>query len=62
MTDYLTTADVCSLLSRTPLTLRRWVKSGFFPAPLRLRGRLLWKRQDVEAFLQGLKAGGPTAP
>jgi predicted DNA-binding transcriptional regulator AlpA len=62
MGDYLTTADVCSLLSRTPLTLRRWVKSGFFPMPLRLRNRLLWKRSDVEAFLQRLKAGGPTAP
>lgn len=52
--EYLTTGEAASLLSVSPITIRRWVKSG------RLEGHRVGhltvvRRQDVEAVL---KSGG----
>jgi len=46
------------------MTLRRWVKKGHFPAPVRLGPNLLvWRSAEVENFLEESQrvtyAGGP---
>lgn len=37
-------------------SLWRWVTQGRFPRPVRLGGRTLWKRRDIEQFV--LEADG----
>ena len=46
------------------MTLRRWVQTGHFPAPIRLGPNLLaWRAAEVEQFLEKRQrvtyAGGP---
>jgi excisionase family DNA binding protein len=48
---YLTTADLERLLQVTERTLRRWIREGTFPAPLRTGGVRRWRPQDVRRFL-----------
>ena len=38
-------------------TLNRWVKQGIWPKPIKLGGKTLWRRIDLEQFLEK-KAGG----
>lgn len=47
---YLTTADVCALLKRSPATLYRRVGRGEFPKPAE-PGR--WRASEVDAHLSG---------
>ncbi|MBS0206770.1 MAG: helix-turn-helix domain-containing protein [Planctomycetes bacterium] len=32
-------------------SLWRWAKEGIFPKPVKLGGRTLWRRKEVEAFI-----------
>lgn len=50
---WMTTADVCREFGIQPRTLRDWIKSKGFPAPMRLgkfRGRVRYSRAEVEAW------------
>lgn len=54
--EYLTTGEAASLLSVSPITIRRWVKSG------RLEGRRVGHftvvlRGDIEAIVDDLREG-----
>jgi excisionase family DNA binding protein len=52
MTDLLSIADVCRLLSIHKSTLWRLIRAGKFAQPLRLGKQLRrWRLADVEAFL-----------
>jgi excisionase family DNA binding protein len=44
----LTSEAVASLLAVSVPTLRRWVKAGTWPKPVRFGRRLLWPRDVVE--------------
>lgn len=33
-------------------TLNRWVANGLWPAPIKIGGTTLWRRGDVEQFLE----------
>ena len=35
----------------SPRSLWRWGNDGKFPRPVRLGGRTLWKRRDIEQFV-----------
>lgn len=35
-------------------TLNRWIKSGDWPKPIKLGGTPLWRKIDVERFLEYL--------
>ena len=48
---------------RNRMTVKRWVESGHFPAPIRLgENSIAWRASDVEAWLNARTAeGGPEA-
>jgi excisionase family DNA binding protein len=56
-TPLLTLKDVATLFLVTPRTIRRWRRSGQFPAPLNIGGTLRWRRSDVHGWLQTKKSG-----
>lgn len=57
---------ITELLQRTDIrfeygiatsTLNRWIKLGIWPKPIKLGGKAVWRRIDIEQFLED-KAGG----
>jgi hypothetical protein len=52
------TYEAAALIRKSPETLRRYVKLGLIPAPIRLRRDLLW---DVAALRRLLQGGTPDA-
>lgn len=51
-TKKLTTGELAVELKRTPETLRRWRRDGSGPPFIRLQGRVLYDRADVESWLR----------
>lgn len=49
----LTAAEVAELLGGgvSVRSVWRWTAEGRFPRPVRLGGRTLWKRRDIELFV-----------
>lgn len=56
MPDYLTTADVATMLRTSSETVRYWrhIKKG--PASFKVGRRVLYAREDVEAFIAAARA------
>jgi predicted DNA-binding transcriptional regulator AlpA len=53
--------DLAARLSVAPSTIRRWVRDGTIPQPVRLGRRPVWSREVIFRFLNGdipPKAGG----
>ncbi len=53
----ITVCELKELLSVSSTTIRRWVKAGCFPAPIRLgeagkRGSIRWRSTDVEEWIK----------
>jgi len=44
-------ADIQSEIGIPKSTLNRWIKLGFWPKPIRIAGTTLWRRSDIEEFL-----------
>lgn len=45
---------MCELVDRVPKTLWLWVRIGFFPEPIRYKGRAIgWRASAYEAWLEG---------
>lgn len=54
--DLLTVAQVAERLSVCVRTVRRMVKNGRLPPPLRFSSKLVrWRRRDVDDYLRGSK-------
>lgn len=51
MDEYLTTAEVASVLRTPPATLRYWRHVGRGPQSFKVGKRLLYARADVESFI-----------
>lgn len=49
--DLLTTKEVSAILRCTPATVRRLVKTGKLPAPIKPGGQLRWYKKDIERVL-----------
>lgn len=53
MAEHLTTQEAAEALGRAPQTLRKWACLENGPIrPIRVNGRLAWRRADVESLLQ----------
>lgn len=56
--QYLTTAEVASVLRNSPETVRWWRHAGAGPAWFKVGRRVLYDRADVEAFIAAARDGG----
>ena len=54
--DYLTTLEVAELCRTSPETVRYWRHTRFGPPSFRLGRRVLYRRADVQDWLDGLYA------
>ncbi|MDP9363134.1 MAG: helix-turn-helix domain-containing protein [Chloroflexota bacterium] len=56
--EYLTVSEVAERLKVTPLTVRRWIKSGELIG-VQLGDRAGWRisEEDLEAFLEARRSG-----
>jgi prophage regulatory protein len=48
----LTVQEVAQLLGRGVRTIWRWTEKGKFPKPIKIEGSTLWRRADIELFVQ----------
>lgn len=58
LSDKLTTRELATELKRTPHTLERWRRTRIGPPWIRLQGRVLYDRQQVEKWLASQQVGG----
>ncbi len=56
MEQLLTTADLADMLRTSPATVRYWRHTGYGPPGTKVGRRVLYDRQDVEAWLARLGA------
>jgi excisionase family DNA binding protein len=61
MTTYLTTAEVAELLRAPVETVRYWRHIGKGPASFKAGRKVLYAREDVEAWIAQAKAGSEPA-
>lgn len=55
--DFLVTDEAADALRFAPQTLRKWACTECGPIrPVRVGGRLLWRRSDIELLLSGGQA------
>ena len=47
-------ADIQSEIGIPKSTLNRWIKLGLWPKPIKIAGTTLWRRSDIEDFLEHL--------
>lgn len=45
-------ADIQSEIGIPKSTLNRWIKLGLWPKPIKIAGTTLWRRADIDAFLE----------
>lgn len=57
MPDYMTTAEVADTLRAPVETVRYWRHVGKGPRSFKMGRRVLYAREDVEAFIAGARAG-----
>lgn len=59
---WLDSNDMCVCLPISPATLDNWVELGVLPAPVKRRGKLMWKWSEVDQKLTlGNVEGSPDA-
>jgi len=59
--DFLTDAEVASILRVSPWTVRRWRTKGIGPRYFRLVGRVFYSSRDVADYIRSLPTGGGTS-
>jgi DNA-binding transcriptional MerR regulator len=59
--DYLTTADLATLLRTSPETVRYWRHVGKGPKSFKVGKKVLYAREDVERFITEARADAEVA-
>lgn len=57
----LTTTELAAELKRSPATIMRWRRQRMGPPYLRVQGRVLYDRRQVEAWLRSQQVGEVSA-
>jgi excisionase family DNA binding protein len=60
MSDYLTTAELATLLRTPSETVRYWRHVGKGPRSFKIGRRVLYAREDVEAFIVAARESSPS--
>jgi excisionase family DNA binding protein len=58
--EFMTTAEVADLLRTPAETVRFWRHAGKGPKSFKIGRRVLYARQDIEAFLEAARRGERT--
>lgn len=53
MEEYYTTEECAAILKVSPKTLETWRSRGKGPKYYKVGGRVLYKKSDIEAFIEG---------
>ena len=56
--EYLTTEQVCRILRRSAVTVRKWRPSGRGLRWLKIEGRILYPSRELAAWLKAQPGGG----
>jgi DNA-binding transcriptional MerR regulator len=56
LTDYMTTAEVAEHYRRPGSTIRYWRHIGYGPRGVRMRGKVLYDRAEIDRFDRVLRA------
>lgn len=54
LAGYMSAKDAAKQLHVHPFTLRRWRKVPYGPKPVKVGGRLYYRRNDIQDWLQSL--------
>lgn len=60
MSQYLTTAELATMLRTSPETCRYWRHVGKGPTSFKVGRRVLYAREDVEAFIAAAREPAAT--
>ena len=58
----LTISELCRMLSLSESTVRRRVKAGELPQPVKIGCAARWRKDAVDAFIAGMDADGTGTP
>jgi predicted DNA-binding transcriptional regulator AlpA len=47
--------DITELFGVTRQSVHRWIKHPDFPKPFKIVGKLLWKRSEIEAYIESTR-------
>lgn len=53
--DMMTFKEACTLLKVSESTLRRAIKRGEFPSPVKIGTRLIWDKSDIRKWIDDQK-------
>jgi len=54
MDDYAPPSEAARELRKHPFTLKRWRRAGYGPQPVKIGGRLYYRRSDLARWLESL--------
>ncbi|OOG62219.1 hypothetical protein B0E46_13290 [Rhodanobacter sp. B04] len=61
MDDYAPPSEAARELHKHPFTLKRWRRAGYGPQPVKIGGRLYYRRSDLARWLESLNSQGGEA-
>jgi predicted DNA-binding transcriptional regulator AlpA len=53
--EMLSMKDIMGLFGVTRQAVHRWIKRPDFPKPSKIVGKLLWKKSEIEAYIESTK-------
>lgn len=53
--DMLSMKDIIELFGVTRQAVHRWIKRPEFPKPSKIVGKLLWRRNEIESYIESTK-------
>ena len=53
--DMMTLKEACTLLKVSESTIKRAIKRGEFPSPIRIGSRMIWSKSDVRKWIDDQK-------
>ena len=59
LNNFIRIDEICNSLKITKSTLWNWRKDPNFPNPIKIGMTVLWKKSEIEAYLESKKVGSP---
>ncbi len=53
--EMISMSELKALFGVTRQAIHRWIKTPQFPKPYKVMGKLLWKRSEIDAYLESTR-------